>query len=84
MANPSPIVSINDDRVLFFSFNELDLMQKINEIDEIYIDSHKHGKSMNNIIMGIIKIYTKKPQNNFVANLNPIQLSKTWIIKYTN
>jgi hypothetical protein len=61
-ANPTPVVYI-DDRPLFFSFNELDIMQ-MTEIDEIYIDSHAISASINNNV-GIIKIYTKKPQTNY-------------------
>ena len=60
-ASPTPVVSI-DDRPLTFSYNELDMIQ-MTEIDEIYIDSHAITASMNNNI-GIIKIYTKKPQGN--------------------
>lgn len=67
-ANPSPVVYI-DDRVLFSSFFELDVMQ-MSEIDEIYLDSNKIGASVNNNI-GIIKIYTKKPQNNFFNKPDP-------------
>jgi hypothetical protein len=67
-ASPTPLVYI-DDRVLFSSYNELDIMQ-MTEIDEIYIDSHKIGASMNNNV-GIIKIYTKKPQNNLFSKPDP-------------
>lgn len=67
-ASPTPLIYI-DDRVLFSSFNELDIMQ-MTEIDEIYIDSHKIGASMNNNV-GIIKIYTKKPQNNLFSKPDP-------------
>jgi hypothetical protein len=72
--NPTPMVYI-DDRPLQFSYNELDMMQ-MTEIDEIYIDSHAMSASMNNNI-GIIKIYTKKPQNNYFAK----QESKGFLIK---
>lgn len=67
-ANPSPVIYI-DDRVLFSSFFELDVMQ-MNEIDEIYLDANKFGGSINNNV-GIIKIYTKKPQNNFFSKPDP-------------
>jgi hypothetical protein len=67
-ANPTPLVYI-DDRPLTFSYNELDMMQ-MTEIDEIYIDSHAMTASMNNNL-GIIKIYTKKPKNNFFGKPDP-------------
>lgn len=67
-ANPTPLVYI-DDRLLFSSYNELDVMQ-MTEIDEIYLDANKMGGSINNNV-GIIKIYTKKPQNNVFSKPDP-------------
>lgn len=67
-ANPTPLVTI-DDRPLTFSFNELDMMQ-MNEIDEIYIDSHAIVASINNNA-GVIKIYTKRPKTNIFGKPDP-------------
>ena len=67
-ANPTPLISI-DDRILFSSFNELDIMQ-MTEIDEIYISAHTMSASMNNNV-GTIRIYTKKPQNNVFGKPDP-------------
>ncbi len=66
-SNPTPLVYI-DDRLLS-SYNELDIMQ-MTEIDEIYIDSHAIATSINNNA-GIIKIYTKKPENKIFSKPDP-------------
>lgn len=74
LANPRPVIFI-DDRELVFSFDELLLIQMI-DIDEIYLDSRKIVPSIRNNL-GLIKIYTKTPQNSYPKNGN----KNTFLIK---
>ncbi len=67
-ANPTPLVYL-DDRPLTFSYNELDMIP-MTDVDEIYINAHTMVASINNNL-GVIKIYTKKPQNNLFSKPDP-------------
>jgi hypothetical protein len=65
---PTPIVYI-DDRQLYFDYYELEFL-KMDELDEIYINSLALVPSINNNL-GIIRIYTKKQQNTYSKKPNP-------------
>ena len=65
---PTPIVYI-DDRQLYFDYQELEFI-KMDELDEIYINSIAIVPSINNNL-GIIRIYTKKQQNAYSKKPNP-------------
>ncbi|TDE02508.1 hypothetical protein [Flavobacterium sandaracinum] len=65
---PTPIVYI-DDRQLYFDYQELEFI-KMDELDEIYINSLAIVPSFNNNL-GIIRIYTKKQQNTYSKKSNP-------------
>ncbi|SDH39108.1 hypothetical protein SAMN04488062_1074 [Flavobacterium omnivorum] len=65
---PTPIVYI-DDRQLYFDYYELEFL-KMDDLDEIYINSLALVPSINNNL-GIIRIYTKKQQNTYSKKPHP-------------
>jgi hypothetical protein len=65
---PTPIVYI-DDRQLYFDYYEVEFL-KMDELDEIYINSLALVLSINNNL-GIIRFYTKKQQNTYSKKPNP-------------